>query len=58
MVEKRKVSKKKKATQTYKWIKEIFARQDQLEERITLIEKFLGGKENMKRILEDVNKTT
>jgi len=58
MVEKRKVSKKKKATQTYKWIKEIFARQDQLEERITLIEKFLGEKENMKRILEDVNKTT
>lgn len=49
---KRKVSKKKKTTQTYKWLKQIYLELDKLKERLDLIEKFLGGRESMKEVVE------
>ena len=75
---KRKVTKKKKATQTYKWIKDCYATIDELKERLTkleervsemsvimaygfaeaqerlkLIEWFLGGRESMEKVKKD-----
>jgi len=54
---KRKVSKKKKATQTYKWIKQQFAELDEIKERLTKLEKrldliewFLGGTKSMRKV--------
>lgn len=54
---KKKVSKKKKTTQTYKWIKQQFAELDELKERLTkfeerlkLIEWFLGGTKSMEKV--------
>jgi len=49
----KKVSKKRKATQTYKWIKLMFGYLDVINERLDLIERFLGGTESMKRVKEN-----
>lgn len=46
----RKVSKKKRSTQTYKWIKQQFAELDEIKERLALIEWFLGGRESMEKV--------
>ena len=50
---KKKVSKKRKATQTYKWIKNFYAELDEIKERLSLIEWFLGGRKSMKKVKED-----
>lgn len=55
-MEKRKVSKKKRATQTYKWIKNFYAELDVIKVRIDSIEMFLGGRENIKKVLEGIKK--
>ena len=46
----RKVSRKKRSTQTYKWIKQQFAELDEIKDRLDLIEWFLGGKESMEKV--------
>ena len=56
MSSEKKVSPKKKNTQTYKWIKDIYGRIDVLQEKLKLIEDFLGGTESMKKVLEDCEK--
>jgi len=50
---KRKVTRKKKATQTYKWIKQQFAELDEIKKRLDLIEWFLGGRESMVKVKKD-----
>ena len=50
---KKKVSKKKKAIQTYKWIKDCYANIDEIKERLKLIEWFLGGTKSMKEVKKD-----
>lgn len=50
---KKKVSKKKRATQTYKWVKHMFAELDELKERLDLIERFLGGRESMRKVMKE-----
>jgi len=49
---KKKVSKKKKATQRWKYLKDIYAELDQIKERLSLIEWFLGGRESMEKVKE------
>ena len=50
---KKKVSKKKRNIQTYKWIKHMFAELDELKERLDLIERFLGGRNSMKKVVKE-----
>lgn len=50
---KRKVSRKKKTTQTYKWIKQQFAELDEIKKRLELIEWFLGGTKSMEKVKKD-----
>ena len=40
---KKKVSRKKKATQKWKWLKEIYAELDLVKKRLDAIEEFLEG---------------
>jgi len=49
---KKKVSRKRKATQTYKWIKQFYVELDDIKKRLDLIEEFLGGRESMQKVLE------
>ena len=46
----RKVSKKKRSIQQYKWIKDCYAKLDMIDEQLELIIWFLGGKESMKKV--------
>lgn len=51
-----KQSKKQKAN--WMWIEQFFYKLDSLEERIKLIEDFLGGVESMKKVLKNCKKQT
>lgn len=51
--ETKKTSKKKQGIARYKWLKVVYFKLDDLEERIELLEKFLGGRESMKKVLEE-----
>lgn len=50
---KKKVSQKRKATQTYKWIKQQFVELDLIKKRLDLIEWFLGGTKSMEKVKKD-----
>lgn len=50
---KKKVSKKKKSIQRWKYLKDIYAELDNIKERLDLIEWFLGGKKSMEKVKED-----
>lgn len=54
----RKVSRKKQGIARYKWLKVVWFTIDDLEERIKIIEEFLGGRESMKKVLEDRKKVS
>jgi len=48
----RKVSRKKQGIARYKWLKVVWLKIDEQDERIAAIEEFLGGRESMKKVLE------
>lgn len=49
----KKVSKKKQGIARYKWLKVVYFKLDDLEERIKTIEELLGGRKSMKKVLEE-----
>jgi len=49
----RKVSQKKQGIAKYKWLKVVWFKLDEIDERIAFIEKFLGGRESMKQVIAD-----
>jgi hypothetical protein len=38
------------------WLEQVYYKIDEHNERLKLIEEFLGGRENMKKVVEDAKK--
>lgn len=51
----KKVSRKKQGIARWKWLKVLWFKIDELDERTTLIEEFLGGIESMKEVVANRN---